>query len=285
MAITYEEALSTLTSMFGSPWTEEHLDTVLRHHEGHMENTVETVLGHGEGAPQDLLDKLSASNNGPDQVERDAQLAQQLAMEQRRSASGRVGADLGGGHPTSGLRTTSNPAPTSTPVQKKGRGTPTSLPDDFLRIPGQQYNSADNDAVLARMLQDKLFADELKNNPEFAHLARGNYHHGRAIGHGTAPGAGYPGSNRGQHQGLALMEAISGMGENAKRRLQELGNKFKAINQNNRARASGGAGGSSGAGERRGLLGDSEEQEVSFIQKQDDYEMRSMSSTGDKKQD
>jgi hypothetical protein len=31
----------------------------------------------------------------------------------------------------------------------------------------------DSDEALARMLQDELFAQELRNNPEFAHLAGG----------------------------------------------------------------------------------------------------------------
>ena len=38
MAVTYEEALATLTSMFGSEsgskWTTDSLDQVLRHHQG-----------------------------------------------------------------------------------------------------------------------------------------------------------------------------------------------------------------------------------------------------------
>ena len=31
---------------------------VLRHHGGHMENTVETLLHHGEGTPDELMQKL-----------------------------------------------------------------------------------------------------------------------------------------------------------------------------------------------------------------------------------
>jgi len=34
MSISYEEALSTLQAMFGAPWTQDSLDTVLRHFQG-----------------------------------------------------------------------------------------------------------------------------------------------------------------------------------------------------------------------------------------------------------
>ena len=47
MSITYEEALQTLESMFGEPWTRDSLDEVLRFKAGHMEETVEMILRHG----------------------------------------------------------------------------------------------------------------------------------------------------------------------------------------------------------------------------------------------
>lgn len=59
MAISYEEALSTLQSMFSDQgYTSQQLDAVLRHHGGHMEHTVETLLSHGEGTPDELMHKL-----------------------------------------------------------------------------------------------------------------------------------------------------------------------------------------------------------------------------------
>jgi len=36
MSISYEEALSTLQAMFGEKWTQESLDTVLRHFKGYV---------------------------------------------------------------------------------------------------------------------------------------------------------------------------------------------------------------------------------------------------------
>jgi len=277
MSITYEEALSTLNSMFSVPWTEDHLDTVLRHFEGHMENTVDAVLSHGDGTPQQLLDKLSNSKVGPDQIEQDAELAKKIALEQRQP-TGNGGRDT----PNNTPRTITSP---QTSV-KKGRGLSTHLPDDFLRIPGQEINAIEDDGALARMLQDKLFAEELKNNPEFAHLARGS---SRAQGtrglggnvqvglQGAASHREYPGMNRvqNQQQGPGVMDALSGMGENAKKRLQDLANRFKS--KKDPAENYG--------GERRGLLDTNEQEEVSFARKNEDYEMRSMPSGAGKKID
>jgi hypothetical protein len=180
MAITYEEALGTLEAMFGAPWTRESLDAVLRHEKGHMENTCERILNHGSQDPQLMLDRLK-SGGGGDEVDRDEQLARQLQARQ----SGGTGRRQGGG---GGGTASSAPAP------KKGRGTPTELPKDFLRIPGYKHRSvggsaaaggaAMDDETLARMLQDELFSEELARNPDFAHLARGS----RGGGNRAAPG-------------------------------------------------------------------------------------------------
>lgn len=258
MAITYEEALSTLKSMFSSHWTEDDLDSVLRHFEGHMENTVDAVLAHGDGTPQSLLDKLSSSKTGPDQIEQDAELAKRLASEQNDSRGG-------------ASRDRPSNIVSSQTSAKKSRGLPTQLPDDFLRLPGQERSAVEDDGALARMLQDKLFTEELRNNPEFAHLARGSrtpYN----IGENTS-NRGYPGLGRGggtQQQGPSVIDAISGMGENAKKRLQDLATRFKSRNNAKPARV----------GESRGLLDGNDEQEISF--NNDDYEMSAMSSGGKK---
>ena len=134
MAITYEEALSTLTSMFGDaspPWTEQQLDAVLRHHEGHMENTVETVLGHGDGDPEELVERLQNPN-----------------------AASAAAASSGGGS-SSGATTpvTSNGSSTGNNTRKL-RGIKTELPPDFLRIPGHHDYLIDGEAA------DTIDADE-----------------------------------------------------------------------------------------------------------------------------
>jgi hypothetical protein len=159
MTITYEEALATLQSMFSDAWTRDLLDEVLRHEKGHMENTVDLILRHGDKDPKILVDQLAA---GIDPLQNaaalDEALARQLSMGGTANGPGRAG----GG--------------TAAPRPRAGKGTPTTLPDDFLRIPGYTpppHSSLSDDEALARMLQDELFTEELRRNPDFAHLARG----------------------------------------------------------------------------------------------------------------
>lgn len=178
MSISYEEALATLQAMFAEPWTRESLDTVLRHFQGHMENTVDSILSHGDKPPQELLDRLKSGAPAQDTA-LDEQLARQLSQGQTRQQAAPT--TSGGGSDAAAAATQ--------PAAKKGRGTPTTLPDDFLRIPGRTPTSdsagtatggattstgqstLDADEALARMLQDELFSEELARNPDFAHLA------------------------------------------------------------------------------------------------------------------
>lgn len=198
MSISYEEALATLQAMFGEPWTREMLDVVLRHEKGHMENTCELILQHGDKDPKILVDRLKSGGPEP-QVAMDEQLARQLAAP----SSGNVGG--------------------SAATSSGGRGTPTVLPDDFLRIPGYKPSTsasgatagAMDDETLARMLQDELFSEELARNPDFAHLARGGRRSTRTsasnaripAGRGTAGVA--PLQN--PFEGVNLMQKVSGM--------------------------------------------------------------------------
>lgn len=282
MSITYEEALGTLTAMFTNPWTEDSLDTVLRHFEGHMENTVDAVLSHGDASPDDLIRRLESSQTGATISDMDAQLAKQLAdqesqRQQRMSSTTTSNSNNMYMNQTRMAPPMAAPAPTPAPAPapaQKGRGTPTNLPPDFLRIPSAMSSTSNtdiaNDEALARMLQDKLFAEELKNNPEFAHLANGGAGAGgRRVVHrnGRRPGDGQP---------PEVLKALAGMGEQAKKRFQDLATNFKKkINehQNNRnlqsngSFASGRVGGG-GASETRGLLDihdDDDEQEISFV--------------------
>jgi hypothetical protein len=202
MSISYEEALATLQAMFGEPWTRETLDAVLRHEKGHMENTCELILQHGDKDPQTLVDHLK-SGGPPPQVNMDEQLARQLAVQ---SSGNGIGGGAGGGL-----------------SRTKSRGTPTNLPNDFLRIPGYKPSTsvsgesagAIDDETLARMLQDELFSEELARNPDFAHLARGGRRSARVsasnarmpAGRGTAA-TGTTSQN--PFEGVNLMQKVSG---------------------------------------------------------------------------
>ena len=126
-----------------------------------MENTVESILGHGEKDPQLLIQNLK--NGGKDATSLDEELARQLSSQVDSGASSTASRSA-----PAAARST----PSTTNNQKRGRGTPTTLPDDFLRIkPVSDQSTLDADEALARMLQDELFSEELRRNPDFAHLA------------------------------------------------------------------------------------------------------------------
>jgi hypothetical protein len=309
MTITYEEALSTLTAMFQEPWDEDLLDSVLRHFEGHMENTVDAILIHGDADPNILVTRLEASKSGATIEDMDAALARELAGA-ASDTTDRTFHTSNVSHVQIGTRR-SVPTDTSTSISndsvslnKKTRGIPTTLPEEFLRIPG---NNISSDEALARMLQDKLFQDEIRNNPEFAHLARG----GRRA---------QPGQSPHQNSGEDFLKAVQGkklspscvdvqvaflyticcvcfiltlydlyveLGENAKARFQLMAQKIKANIERTKNKSSFGEYSGSpigGAAERRGLLDlhDDDEQEISFVT-EDNTEMRSMDFAYDKR--
>jgi CUE domain len=274
MSITYEEALETLQSMFGEPWTRDTLDSVLRHEKGHMENTVDLILRHGNQDPETLVNQLEAGvdpRRSSDAV--DEALARQLSRQ-----------GFGSNAPSS---------------SRTGKGKPTTLPEDFLRVPGG-VNSISDDEALARMLQDELFTEELSRNPDFAHLARGRSNYGTRAPSSSGPAAVNPvgaaanrlgefasrftgqqqqrtGSNRNLNnnnnvpQSPNIMDKISELGDNAKRRLQLLAAQFNAnANNNNSNRAAaGGTANSPGAGEFRGLLDDDDNDNMELAARKD----------------
>lgn len=242
--ITYEEALSTLNSMFGEPWTQTHLESVLRHFEGHMENTVETILTHGDGEPDALISRLLNKGSGVADLSTDEALARQLAEEESKREEGQRkqflrqkhgnkrspqvstfgGSNFTPRRPKSQQQQSSTSTP-SVPT-KKGIGTPTELPRDFLRVPGQKYDDQSGDEALARMLQDELFTAELANNPEFAHLARGRMpaHLMRGSNAHFPPNA--------ASSGPGVVEQLSNLGNEAKLKLAQLAAQWNARNNN-----------------------------------------------------
>lgn len=255
--------MATLQAMFSDPWTRETLDAVLRHQKGHMENTVDFILRHTGKDPNELVQKLKAGINPDDSiVQLDAELARQLSQ----------GAQIGSTAMGEGGVTAAATAP------RRGRGTPVTLPDDFLRVPGYGSSSQsqlERDEALARMLQNEMFAGQLAGTPDLAHLARTT----TARGHGTAAAVrrGPPSErsssagtepNRPVFPGLPqnpaqVMKSLSELGDNAKKRLQMLAANFNQRNTSN------GAGtmttsDSVPASERRGLLDDDQEEGYEF---------------------
>jgi hypothetical protein len=251
--------------MFGEPWTRDTLDSVLRHHQGHMENTVDQILRYGDRDPQALVDALQAGiDPEASAVTQDEALARQLAQEGRATSS-RSKPSSGTGAGASGA--------------KKGRGTPTALPPDFLRIPSGQTSTTpmasatpatqmDSDEALARMLQDELFTEELAQNPDFAHLARGRPNtSGGMPSRGSNPRPASARQSESSRRAAAgggdqpdIMGKITQLGDTAKRRLQTLAAQFnnaKDKARSNNPNAQGGGQSDTAnvaAGERRGLL-------------------------------
>ena len=234
-----------------------------------MENTVQILLNHGDESPEALMQKLPMLPSGgggggggggsadAPSMDADERLARQLAAEFERQP--RISARAGG-TTTATMQTNHrvneyDPA-FRTPVTEqqhqpislqpvsgtnKGRGLPTVLPSDFLRIPGTKYpvSSSPNaiisnarpgptgastmgqmmtDEQLARMLQDELFQEELRNNPEFSHLAgrrnpRADHFtggsSGQMTGRSTYGGAGGGGGGIGERNDF--FDRLSGM--------------------------------------------------------------------------
>jgi hypothetical protein len=105
-----------------------------------MENTCDMILRHGEKSPESLLEQIASG------VDPAAQVA--LADEALARALAQGTSAANSGHPTTGS--------SSAPPTKKGRGIPTILPDNFLRVPsasgGTTTGQLDSDEALARML-------------------------------------------------------------------------------------------------------------------------------------
>lgn len=262
MSITYEEALATLEAMFGEPWNRDLLDSVLRNQKGHMENTCDLILRHGDKDPQILVDQLEAGIDPMQSaVAVDEALARQLSQGSARTAA----------------------AATAAPgTARSGKGKQTTLPDDFLRVPGfvPAPNSISDDEALARMLQDELFTEELRRNPDFAHLARGRSNATRPTNtrrssannptagisnafnefasrfqQRTGSGRNIDASNNSIPQSPNVMDKVSALTDNAKRRLQMLAAQFNAANQ----QGSSPQHSATAAHERRGLLDDDDD--------------------------
>jgi hypothetical protein len=56
--IPFEQALKTLGDMFGSSWTPDRLNVVLRHEQGSMDQACDRILSHGDKDPQLLINEL-----------------------------------------------------------------------------------------------------------------------------------------------------------------------------------------------------------------------------------
>jgi hypothetical protein len=211
--LTFDDALSTLMAMFGPQWSKENLDLVLRHFDGHMENTVDTILANGDKRPQDLIEQLNKAQVGFDL---DEQLAQELGREEARlqRATGvpppALRRDPGSDRPRS--HGTAMPSESRPKVE---------LPHDFLRIPGYPHSDMSSstvadDEALARALQNELFMNQIRDDPELSHLSRPRYSSMTTTpGLASRPGNPFAFPNRptaatGGQDGHGFLDALSG---------------------------------------------------------------------------
>jgi hypothetical protein len=255
MSISYEDALATLQAMFGPPWNRELLDAVLRHQQGHMENTVDLVLRHSDKDPHKLVEDLKAGIDPDKQkISMDEQLARQLQQAARTTSSTEGGASGG---------------------SNRGRGALTYLPPDFLRIPNgtpvasnssTSVEQLQSDEALARMLQDEMFSSQVSRNPQLSHLATGR------------SAATFPGQaqrrNDGANNQPDIMQKVSELGNNARKHLQLLAAQFNAnLNRVNNNSGSTTAANDSTSGvaasERRGLLDDADDDAMELPARRD----------------
>jgi len=244
MALSYEEALATLQSMFSEPWNRETLDAVLRHYQGHMENTVDFLLRHAEKDPNTVVEQLKAGIN-PDQsaIDRDAELARALA----NGGTAAVAAPVG---------TNENSI----------------LPADFLRIPGMETtypsHTLESDEALARALQNEMMVSEGASQRQAGGANR------RAVTSraGVATRQPQQGGGPPQINPQQILGKISEIGDNARKGLTEAGDNARRgltvlAARFNEARLKHTNGGNAAQqqpaqAERRGLLDDGEDHET-----------------------
>lgn len=138
MALSYDDGMAALRGMFPK-WDPEVLAELLEANEGHLENTIDMALSM---EPPQAGDTAAPAAVAPPRVAEQPPPAPMRAQRQ----VGRV-----------------------------------KLPDDFLRLPSDPAASGadlseqeQRDAVLAQMLQDEIFRQELLENEEFSSHFEGN---------------------------------------------------------------------------------------------------------------
>jgi hypothetical protein len=118
-------------------------------------------------------------------------------------------------------------------------------------------------SLLCVTRQDQMFTDEVRNNPDLAHLARGRP---RTVG-GRPVGGGRGAAGRSaqpQQPEVDILKSLGDLGNNTKRRLQTLAAQFNAKMKAGQANANSGEPAAHGS-ERRGLLdGDDDGEEVAL---------------------
>ncbi|DBA04643.1 TPA: hypothetical protein N0F65_012226 [Lagenidium giganteum] len=150
MAVSYEDGMAALKSMFPS-WEPQALADLLEANQGHLENTIDMALSMEPPAPAAPAPAPARSTpRSPPPPPAPAQ-----------------------GFTLSPTARNSNHQRTSAPASSARRPR-VMLPDDFLRLPGDEpwdgrelSEQEARDAILAEMLQDEIFRQQLFEEREF----------------------------------------------------------------------------------------------------------------------
>uniref|UniRef100_H3H3B7 CUE domain-containing protein n=1 Tax=Phytophthora ramorum TaxID=164328 RepID=H3H3B7_PHYRM len=141
MAQNFREELGALRGMFPS-WDVDVLEELLEAHQGDVESTVDSLLA------------MDAAGEQPTPPPAPVQAPRSPTRRQR--------------------------SPRASPLSSP-RGQPrrrVQLPDDFLRLPVDEFRclseQEERDAILARMLQDQFFRDEVLSSEEFSSHFQGD---------------------------------------------------------------------------------------------------------------
>ncbi|CAI5732416.1 unnamed protein product [Peronospora destructor] len=192
------DELIVLRSMFPS-WDVEVLKELLVAHEGSVERTVDSTLA---------MDAISSAGNTQAPQPPPA-LAQPPGSPTRRHHS-------------------SMPCPSSSP-----KGKPHSrvkLPDDFLRLPMDEFlgmsEQEERDAMLARMLQDQFFRDEVFSSEEFS----SHFHDDRSKRQTQASASEKTAAEIANEAYVAMSEKFASLSEVMKSKMHDMYTRFQTRN-------------------------------------------------------
>lgn len=168
MALSYEEGMSALRAMFPS-WDAPVLAELLEANEGHLENTIDMVLTMEPPVSNDTQPS-SAHSHGASAHHSDANY-DSYALPAAPSLSTYAAAA------SPALTPSYRKSPNASPRRKAGhqRASRVTLPDDFLMLPVESSygrhelsDQEQRDAILAEMMQNEIFRQELLASEEFS---------------------------------------------------------------------------------------------------------------------
>ncbi|KAG6612681.1 uncharacterized protein IUM83_03222 [Phytophthora cinnamomi] len=202
MAQSFRDELAALRGMFPS-WDVELLEELLEAHQGDVESTVDSLLAMDatSGAAEE-----HASQPPPAPSQAQAQAAPRSPARRQRSPMA---------------------SPSASPTgQLRGR---VKLPDDFLRLPADEFGGLseqeERDAILARMLQDQFFRDEVLSSEEFS-----SHFHDRSARQSQAYPPEKTAAEIASETYAAMSEKFTSMSEAMKGKMHEMYMRFQMRN-------------------------------------------------------